>query len=235
MDCLRIGEAEVGKGEEFEKMTAITAFFVEDGDELIVISDRMVTYDREIREKDKFFNKGRFYIFCSGFEDVYMQIILEISNNRTNIANLANFIKRRYINILGTTSKISENTNYECSFILVDKNSLKTRLIRRGGITELLDFDIIGAGCDYTRDVYEIFSNLAPTGFQLKNIKWNAALKYRIIEAYRYLASKQPTIGHPAIFGLDIFVFENPGVTHFKVTFNSDINNFSNYKFDEVV
>lgn len=216
-------------------MTAITAFFVEDGNKLVVASDRQVTYDREIKEKDKFFNKGRFYIFCSGSEDVYMQIILEISNNRSSIARLANFINKRYTEIVATTRQSLEITNDECSFIVVDKSRLKARLIRRGTYPELLDFDIIGAGCDYTSDVYEIFSKRAPTGFQLKNIKWNAALKHNILEAYLYLSNKQPTVGHPAIFGLDIFVFENPRVKHFKVTFDSDINNFSNYNFDEVV
>ena len=216
-------------------MTAITAFFVEDGNKLVVASDRQVTYDREIKEKDKFFNKGRFYIFCSGSEDVYMQIILEISNNRSSIARLASFINRRHNDIVTTTRQSLEITNDECSFILVDKSSLKARLIRRGTITELIDFDIIGAGCDYTSDVYEIFSKRAPTGFRLNNIKWNDLLKHKIIEAYLYLSSKQPTIGHPAIFGLDIFVFENPGIKHFKVTFDSDINNCSYYNFGEVV
>jgi len=213
-------------------MTAITYFFTDNGKKLTVVSDRQVTYSGELREKDKFFKKGRFYIFCAGSEDVYNQVVYEIKHNRKNIKKLADFINKKCNEIINNSRRtLGINDDY-CSFIIVDTKTLKVLIVNRGSINEPPDFGIIGVGENYTQEIYEKFSILAPTGFQLRKIKWNNQLYEKIIDSYHTLAFKDSTIGHPALFKLDIFVFQKNNVKHKRLRFKYNLKTSDSFMED---
>lgn len=215
-------------------MTAILHFFINNKKKLVVVSDRQVTYDYELREEDKFFKKGRFYIFCSGSKDVYSQITSEVNSNRSNITLLANFVNDRCNIIIQNSRRQVGFSDDICSFLIIDSKSLDMRIINRGTVSGTTDFGIIGIGENYTQEVYDIFSALAPTGFQLSSIKWSDLFYQKIIQSYNKLALKQPTIGHPALFNLDLFVFRKRGKQQFKIGYKHDVNNAIEYNFLKV-
>lgn len=215
-------------------MTAILYFFIDDKEKLVVVSDRQVTYDNELREEGKFFKKGRFYIFCSGSKDVYNQIILEVSPNRSNITRLANFVNEKSNSIIQNSRRQVGFSDDICSFLIIDSQSLDMRIINRGTVSGTTDFGIIGIGENYTQEVYDIFSALAPTGFQLSSIEWSDLFYPKITQSYHKLALKNPTIGHPALFNLDMFVFGERGKQQFKIGYKHDVNNSSEYNFQKV-
>ena len=219
-------------------MTVILSFFIENGDKLVVVADRQVTYPYELSEESKFFHKGIFYIFCAGSRDVYSSIVSSIQNNRRNIGNLANFINQRTsAEIQQIQERRSEMVTQddECDYLLINTDNLDVRIIRGGAApNHATDFDIIGAGEPYRREVLDIFSRLAPQGFQLRDLEWNDLLREKIIGAFHYLAFKQPKIGHPALFGLDQFIFERGNAEHTKITFNHSINQAICYHWDVI-
>lgn len=215
-------------------MTAILSFFVEDGDKLIVVADRQVTHDWGIIAKDKFSQKGIFYIFCSGFEDIYNQLLSEISNNRTNTGHLANFINDKNNRIIEEERRRAGIHGDSCSYFLVNSTNLDIRKIIRGTVNSADNFDIIGAGEDYKQEVYGIFTRYSIAGTQVINLDWNDVLQQKIIKAFQYMASKTPIIGHPALFGLDLFVFQIGQTQRFTIRFPTDVRDPNKYEVTPV-
>lgn len=218
-------------------MTAIISFFIENGDKLVVVVDRQVTYPHFLQEENKFFHKGIFYIFCSGLKDVYYPIVSEIQNNRRNIGPLTSHIfSRNNEAIQQIRERMSEivSQDDECSYLIVNSDNLSARIVGYSAPMPATDFDIIGAGEPYRREVFEMFLRLAPTGFQLKNLEWNEILRDRIIEAFDYLALKSTIIGHPALFGLDLFIFERNNVEHYKIEYKHDLKQSISYTINRV-
>jgi len=213
-------------------MTAILYFYTDDGKRLTVIADRQVTHDYELREKGKCFLRGKFYIFCSGSEDIYNQVMSEVTPTRKNIGNLAIFINKRcieIINIARTSLSIPEDV---CSFLIVDGQGGKARLIKRNTISETQDFGIIGSGESYEQEMYGIFSSNRP-GFQLRTRSWQPEIFLKkIVEVFDRLSFKQSSIGHPALFGLDLFLFESGTVESQRIRRKDSLklNDISNYE-----
>ncbi len=127
-------------------MTAIVSFFIDREQKLVVISDRQVTYEEtpnEWLEKDKFFIKSGFYIFCAGSEDIYKQIIGEITTVYQNINDLAEFIKEKFVDIKNSRMRIGIR-NDRCDFIIVDPRNFWAVSVKRATISDLEKYEIIG-------------------------------------------------------------------------------------------
>lgn len=194
-------------------MTAITYFFTDDGKKLTVIADRQVTDEHKLREDDKFFKKGRFYIFCAGSEDVYKNVIWDLNHDRRDITKLANFIRDKTTQLI--QKRLSNGiTEDACCFLIVDSKTFKAAIVNRCSVSDPQDFGILGIGEYHTPEIQDIFTKLVNTGRQLKGVKWNTSFYGKMVEAYHKLSFKESTIGHPALFGLDMFVFKKNNVIH---------------------
>ena len=209
-------------------MTAITYFYTDEGKKLIVVSDRQVTHESELREKEKVLKKGRFFIFCAGSEDIYLKVLGDVNSNRTSIKRLARFMRNKVMKIMEERGKIGMDVS-PCEFVIIDSINLNAFVIIRGTDSPALDFGIVGSGEKYVREVNNIFSRLVPTGFQLRSIRFSDTVYSRILEAYDTLAYKDPYIGHPALFGLNIYVFQKRRHKNYKLRFNHDVRDFNSY------
>lgn len=214
-------------------MTAILAFYTNNGDKLIVVSDRLVDHEYGSRENDKFFRKGRFILFCAGSEEVYMGVARNITNQRRSITCLAKAVVSESLKIMKTRRSCGHRDEV-CSFIIADIEKTQAIKINNGTIYPVIDMELIGDGNKYRDEVYNRFTKFAPDGTQIKNLTWNELFIPKIIEVYDSISKKSPVIGHPATFGLDLFSFYNAEFEYKTIRYRHNLTQETDYKFQRV-
>ena len=219
-------------------MTAIIGFFIDKKRRLVVTCDRLVTDvgAERVYEADKFFTIGDFYIFYAGAEDVFEATKRALGKkNFSDIEGIANEIKELHKETINDRVSVGKY-GYEgdCEFILINPSTLEALLIRRAVITDL-DFSVIGTAEIDKQKIKDGITELAPNGSSIENLLWNAEIILKkMVNIYDDLSRNRPCIGHPSIFGMDIFVFElKKPMTNIRLRCNQDLSKLEFYSLGD--
>jgi len=95
--------------------------------------------------------------------------------------HLANFINDRNNSIIQEARRSVGIYGDSCRYLIVNSSNLNVRVINRGMVNTARDFEIIGAGEDYTHDVFDIFTRFSAQGTQIRSLIWNNLLQQKIM------------------------------------------------------
>ena len=216
-------------------MTSIIAFKVNNGNQLIVVSDTQHTYSSTTIKGKKIFKLNENILFCgAGYDEV-----IDAIRNRLLLKNCLKDCVDQIINIDASqlngkyhlqdvSNKIKPEDLINTSFIIIDINELNLSVIERNEPRVFNDLAIIGSGKELTGWVQDRLESLSNEEFNKENEEKFFKI---ILSCFCDIGRNDPQTGHPSVFYLEGYILQkeiNP--KSFKISFNQNINDLKNYK-----
>lgn len=206
-------------------MTAIIAFFINGGQKLLVAADRKIAIpESQSYRADKFDKVGRHYFFYAGDVDFHKYVITELRKEKM-------LTLQKIIQIIGTTS----SRKYPCDWIVIDIADISKSILIQDGLNIQLksDIEVIGSGRSTDRLVQKvILEDFNPRGISCRQLKWGLVFIDKFLQIFHEYSYLDPAIGHPALFGLDIFIFDKSKKNrHKRIRIKYDVENKGSYRW----
>ncbi len=208
-------------------MTAIVLFYLDRGKTLVVASDKKISYGNQFKsasscEGEKFHNFGNYYIFYAGDAALFKSVI----NGLEKKGSLTLHTIRDYI--LQRSPRKSP-----CNWIILDsKNIDKVIFIRDGNEQSMMDdIECIGQG-EYFGHLPKqiIIGEFTPKWIPCKQLPWSPLFVDKLLRLYKEYSFLDDAIGHPGVYGLDLFVFSSSKKQQLKrILCKHDLTNHNSY------
>lgn len=220
------------------EMTSILAFRINNGNQMVIVGDTCHTYGNSTlpETKIKLFNR---LLFCgSGYDriiDDFFEKILHFKSRNNMCANhiislqdelIQKYtrLRRDYPNI---DTHLTPNSVMECSFFMVNIDSLKGNSIFEKTNNSINDINMLGSGSPNLGAIKDALDGRESFRFR-ENTK--EILFKKIIEIYSNLGKYDPLTGHPAIFDLDVCILgKSVRPKIFKLKFRYNVEKLGNY------
>ncbi len=214
-------------------MTSILTFKIEDGEKIIIVSDRQHTFDKTTSESKKIFLFNDFLYCGSGFDSIINSIKTEVKDY-TNLDACANKIKDLIKEKHDAYAKtglvnISSSEVGDTEILLLNFKTLEGFYIQGLEKQELKQVEILGNCHSEEGKIIDEYQKDFQTTLAVQE-----ELFKKIFKTFSDLGKNNPLTGHPALFQLDIYVLEkNKETINFKINYLEDISDFAKYEVKE--
>src|SRR3989338_2967584 len=210
-------------------MTSILMFLLNKGNQMVVAGDTQHTYQYSTKEEAKLEVFGELLFCASGYDRIIWWIYQEINNLRSITSSSKKILKliiekKEEFSRIGRPSGFTADDIDSCEFMIINSKTLKSGIISNGLTNGTKNIELIGSGNPHIGEVQQMLGKVYEFPFGPHLFK-------TIVEIFSFLGRSDAFTGHPAIFGLEIYLLEkNKPSKKFKISFKPDITDYDNYE-----
>lgn len=202
-------------------------FLLNKGNQMVVVGDTRHTYPYSTKEEAKLEQFGKLLFCASGYDRIIWWIYPEI-NTLKSITSCSKKIlkltkeKKEEFSRIGSSFTVGDIDS--CEFMIIDSKNIKSVIISNGLTNSTKSIELIGSGNPHIGEVQQMLGKVYGFPFGTHLFK-------TIVEIYCFLGRGDAFTGHPAVFGLEVYLLEkNKPSKKFKVSFKPNITDYDNYE-----